>query len=409
MKFNPFSLFKRKNKRNYLGSDTLSFGFNDLYSTSKALKLSAVYRAIELKSNAISSIPLEVYSTNSEGEKIKYSTIDSLPYLLNERPSSRLDAYTFWKMLAIDLDIDGNGYALIIRENNGSIKELIYVPPQFVSIPNADFIFEDPKYIITGYPEQVDHHNIIHLRNHTKNGIRGISTLSFASDTLKNSYATEQTTSRAFINGGSLRGIYTVSTYLDEEKRQEINENWNKTFSNPDSNGIILLEQGDAFSTIQMNNKDMMMIESRMFNVLDIARFFNVSPILLYDYSKMSYSGIEEVMLEFLSTTIQPILKKIESELNYKLFYSQPKVYNNHIKFDTSDFIKVGKTTNADYYSKLFNTGVLTVNEIRNEMGYKDAENGDTNYIQVNLMKLGESAKDELKTKYEEKITNQIL
>ena len=402
---------KSKKQRSYGSDNPLSFGLNDLYSTSKAMKLSAVYRAVELKSNAIASIPLLLYNTNMQGDKIKYSRLDDLNYILNERPSTRLDAFTFWKMLTIDLDINGNAYALIVRNDTGKVIELIYIPSGFVSIPNADFIFEDPRYIITGYPEEVNHLNILHFRNHTKNGIRGISTLSYASDTLSTAYATEMTAAKTFKTGGKLNGVYTVNEYLDEEKRKEINENWNKTFSAPDSNGIVLLENGSTFNPLQMNNKDMMMIESRMFNVIDIARFFGVSPILLYDYSKMSYAGLEQVMLEFLSTTIQPILNKMERELNYKLI-SENQQYTHHIKFDTSDFIKTDRKTTAEYYSKLFNAGILTPNEIRNELGYKDIEGGDINYIQVNLMKVGESAMDGInreKENTENETDNKIL
>jgi len=404
MKFNiPF--FNKKKQRNNL-PDRLSFGLNDLYSNAKAMKLSAVYRAIELKSNAVASIPLLIYNTNIKGDKITYSRIDNLHYVLNERPSARLDAFTFWKMLVVDLDVNGNSYALIVRNDIGQVTELIYVPPEFVSIPNADFIFENPRYIITGYPEEVNFMNILHIRNHTKNGIRGISTLSYASETLGIAYATEMTASKTFKNGGKLTGVYTVNAYLDEEKRKEINQNWNNTFSSPNSNGIVLLENGDTFNSLQMNNKDMMMIESRMFNVIDIARFFCVSPILLYDFTKMSYAGLEEVQLEFVTNTIIPILNKIEKELNYKLLNENQR-YTTHIKFDTSNYIKTDKKTTAEYYSKLFNAGILTPNEIRNELGYKDIEGGNTNYIQVNLMKVGESAMDGVNKDIETSI-NQI-
>jgi HK97 family phage portal protein len=219
----------------------------------------------------------------------------------------------------------------------------------------------------------------------------GISTIQYASETLSLSYNTEHSAGNVFKNGGKLSGIYTISSYLDDDKRKEIEENWRKTFTNPDSTGIVIMEQGDTFNPITINNKEMMMLESRQFNVIDISRFMNISPILLYDYTKMSYSGLEEIMLEFLTTTIQPILTKIEKELNYKLI-TESQRFTKHIKFDTTGFIKTGKVTTADFYSKLFNTGVLSTNEIRNELGYKDIEGGNTNYIQVNLMKVGESA-----------------
>lgn len=387
-----FSIFKKKRNKPANPTSPLLYGLNEMFEKRNSLTLSAVYRAIELKSNAVASIPLEIYSTNLLGEKIKYSKINDLSYILNERPSSRLDAFTFWKMIVADLDVNGNGYAIIIRDANDKPEELIYVPSNLVSVQNADLIFQDPIYFVAGYGE-VDHEEIIHIKNYTTNGVMGISTLHYARNTLSLSYNTEHSANKAFQNGGKLSGVYIVDEYLDDDKRKDIEKNWRETFANPESSGVAVLENGNSFTPIQLNNKDLMMLESRQFNVIDIARFFNVSPILLYDYSKMSYSGLEQTMLEFLSTTIQPILTKIEKELNYKLIESDQR-YKTHIKFDTANFIKTDKVTTADFYSKLFNAGILSVNEIRNELGYNDIKNGDQNYVQVNLMKVGESGLD---------------
>lgn len=391
MKFNIFR--KKKRNKNTNQAAPLTYGFNDMFARHKALMLSAVYRAVELKSNAVASIPVEIYKTNMQGEKIKYSKIDGLTYMLNERPSSRMDAFTFWKMIIADLDTNGNGYAIIERNAHDEPVGLLYVPPGLVSIQNADMIFEDPIYIVAGYNGNISHTDIIHIKNFTTNGVSGISTLTYARDTLSLAYNTEHSANRTFQTGGKLSGVYIVDEYLDDEKRKDIERNWRETFADPESSGVAVLENGNSFTPIQLNNKDLMMLESRQFNVIDIARFFNVSPILLYDYSKMSYSGLEQVMLEFLSTTIQPILTKIEKELNYKLINPEQRA-RTRIKFDTSEFIKVDKSTIADYYSKLFNCGVLNINEIRGELSYKDVANGDNNYIQVNLMKLGESGLD---------------
>lgn len=387
-----FDIFKKRKKGGSSQSSTspLLYGINDLFTKNKSLMLSAVYRAVELKSNAVASIPIEIYNTNLQGEKIKYSKIDDLHYMLNERPSPRLDSFTFWKMLVADIDLHGNGYALIIRDARDKPSELIYVPSNLVSIQNADMIFQDPIYFVAGYGGDISHEDIIHIKNFTKNGIMGISTLQHANNTLSLSYNTEHAADGTFKNGGKLSGIYTVNEYLDDEKRKDIEKNWRQTFSDPESTGIAIIEDGNTYVPIQISNKDMMMLESRQFNVIDIARFFNVSPILLYDYSKMSYSGLEQVMLEFLSTTIQPILTKIEKELNYKLT-SPDKRARTRIRFDTTDFIKVDKATNADFYSKLLNVGVLNINEARNELGYSDIKNGDINHLQVNMMQVGES------------------
>jgi HK97 family phage portal protein len=128
--------------------------------------------------------------------------------------------------------------------------------------------------------------------------------------------------------------------------------------------------------------------------VIDICRFFGVNPVKCFDLSKSSYSTVEATQLSFLTDTISPLLEKIELEFEKKVFKpSERKIID--VKFDISNLLKVDVASLAEYYTKLFNIGSITPNEIRNKLNMNKIEDGDDTYVQVNLMKLKDMGKNQ--------------
>lgn len=115
------------------------------------------------------------------------------------------------------------------------------------------------------------------------------------------------------------------------------------------------------------------MLETRLFNVSEIARFFNISPVLLQDLSKSSYSSIEAANLQFLTQTLIPYIAIIEREFNRKLV-SDSTVF---IDLDEREFLRTDMQSTANYYTTLVNAGILTTNECREQLGYNTVEGGD--------------------------------
>lgn len=138
------------------------------------------------------------------------------------------------------------------------------------------------------------------------------------------------------------------------------------------------------FAPISINPADAQLLETRQFNVVDICRFFGVSPVKAFDLSKSSYSTVEATQLSFLTDTLSPLLENIELELERKLLLPSERTKYD-VQFNVEALLRVDKNSLAEYYQKLFNVGAITINEIRRELNLPKIENGDLNFLQVNI------------------------
>ena len=134
------------------------------------------------------------------------------------------------------------------------------------------------------------------------------------------------------------------------------------------------------FKPITVNPSDAQLLETREFNVIDICRFFGVSPVKAFDLSKSSYSTVEATNLSFLTDTLSPLLEKIELEFERKIYKPSEKE-SIDVRFDTSRLLRADKQSLANYYSTLFNIGVVSPNEIRREIDLPSIEGGNNHFV----------------------------
>ena len=142
---------------------------------------------------------------------------------------------------------------------------------------------------------------------------------------------------------------------------------------------MAVLQGNMSYQPIQLSAADSQMLESRQFNVQDIARFFGISPVLIGDLSHSSYSTIEATQNQFLLHTLQPYIIMLEEEFNRKLL--KPSESNLSINIDETAILKTDKTALASYYSTLIDKGILCINEVRKELGYSKIDGGDKHLI----------------------------
>jgi HK97 family phage portal protein len=244
-------------------------------------------------------------------------------------------------------------------------------------------------YTFTGLVEPRD---MIHVLNFSYDGIVGVSTIQHACQTLGIATDSEAHASGFFKSGGSVGGILTIegATRVTKDQKDQIYSEWERR-TNPVTgrpNGIVVLAQNQKYQAVSISPKDSQLLESRQFNVIDICRFFSVSPVKAFDLSKSSYSTIEASQLAYLTDTLQPIITKIELEINRKVFLPSER---GHVRaeFNTSTLLRTDKAAQATYNREMFNIGAKTPNEIRRENNLPRLENGDSAFVQVNVQTLG--------------------
>lgn len=379
-----------------------------LQSRSMPMLLSTVYRCVDLISDSVAVLPFETYKLDKDGFKTPYR--DHPAYdLLNAEPNSDMTRFVFFKTLMTSVLLTGNGYAYIERGSDLKLIQLIYIPTQLVSIVwiNDAKGIRRKRYMVVGFKDLVEPSDMIHVLNFSYDGIIGVSTLTHARQTLGIASDSEAHAAGFFKNGASTAGVLSYDGRLNEKQKEQIYETWEKR-TNPLTgrpNGIAVLEGNMKYQPITVNPKDAQFLESRLFNVQEICRFFSVSPVKAFDLSKSSYSTVEATQLEYLTDTVLAVITKIELEVNRKVFLNTERGYVK-AEFNTSAILRADKAAQATYWKDMFNVGAATPNEIRRENNLPRKDNGDNAFVQVNVQTLDRAVTDPIVTDNKEKSKN---
>lgn len=376
-----------------------SYGHGNMFMPSRnnAMLLSTVYRCVDVISDAVAQLPLETFHIDKDG--FKHPAISHPIYsIMNEEPNEDMTRAVFFKTLVASILLKGNGYAYIERDHIGNAIQIIFLPDHQVTIVwviDGNGI-KRKRYKVVGFDDLVEPKDMLHFLNFSYDGIIGVSTLSHARQTLGIATDSERHAAGFFRNGGNMAGILTIEgTRLTKEQKDQNYKEWaartNPAVGSP--NGIVILEANQKYQPITINPKDAQLLESREFNVVDICRFFSVSPVKAFDLSKSSYATVEATQLGFLTDTVAPLLTKIELELQRKLFRPSEKG-KLKIEFNTAGFLRADKAAQATYLQTMFNIGGMTPNEIRRENNLPRVEHGDQAFVQVNIQTLERATKE---------------
>lgn len=353
------------------------------------LNIAAVYRCVEVLSNSVATLPL-LYLKERNGV-FRTDTDARLHYLLAVQPNENMGAFDFWAQVVRYMLLHGNAY--IVPQYDAAsmdISRLILCSPGSVAHDtlNDTYTVTDTVNGITGtYTED----EIIHIKNYTRDGKHGLSTLAFARSAVEIAKTGDIETLNRFANGGNVRGIVSNDTSVRGFGEYQDNE-LKKTATDLDERfrtgaRIVSLPGQVQFSALSINSTDMQFLETRKFTVREICRFFNVPPQLVYDTTAENYKTAEMANVAFLSNSLNPILRKIEVELLRKLvpfaLYGKRK-----IQFDRRSLYACDLDSKVKYQAQTIAAGIYTVNEWRKEENRQLVEGGDTVLISANLRKL---------------------
>lgn len=389
---NPFKRIFRRSATEVRANDSaplgLLFGNSSRRSKEQALRLSAVYRCVDVISSSIAQLPLEVLALGSDG--YKHRAIDYPAYgVITAEPNRWMTRYTFIQQLIISALVHGNGYAYIRRDHDGHATALEFLRAGQVSVIDDT----DGHIMAFGHPTYgwIDPSDMIHVCNFSKDGEHGVSTLDYALNAIELADNADAHARGFFKGGANLSGVVSINRVLTKQQKKDFLESWYK-MTDPVTgkpNGVAILEADMDYKPITVNPEQAQLLETRKYAVEDICRFFGVSPVKAYDLSKSSYSTIEATQLSFLSDTLQPWLTRLELELWRKVFLpGEKQMYE--IKFNTAKLIRTDKSALADWYTKLYQLGVLCANDIRRDLDFEPIAGGDQAFIQSNLVPIDE-------------------
>jgi HK97 family phage portal protein len=353
-------------------------------SEDNALTFSAVYAAVRIISETIASIPLNVYQ--ADGETRVKAVGHPVQALLAKAPNSVSSTFTFREAMASNLVLHGNAYAKIEMNAAGRPTALIPLNPMKVEVKVVDgekvYVF-DKKHTYLDY-------EMLHFVCLSFNGLTGKSPLSMAREAVAIGLAAQEYGARFYSNGANAGGVITAPGRLNTEVVKRLRESWNRAQSgNSNSHSTAILEEGMKYEKIGLDPEAAQFLQSRKFQVNEIARIFRIPPSYLADLENSSTrANVEQQAIQFVRDCITPYVRRMEVELNRKLFREdEPNLY---AYFTMEGLMRGDLQGRYDAYATARQWGWLSVNDIRDLENLNPVEGGDIYLQPLNMVQSGQ-------------------
>lgn len=362
---------------------------------SAAMKITAVYRAVNLISSSCALLTLQYKRRNRAGN---YFVLDNkgsgkvINYLLSVSPNDRMNSYTMVKYMVAQLLLHGNAFIYPVRNSFGEVISLVLLTPGSVSydVYQNTYTIGD---LTNGINKTVPAKDILHFKNMAMDGgYWGRSTISYAAQTLNIAATADKETLKRFATGGRYKAflqndksVKGFGEYQDKELEYVADDIQDRLNMGKD---VIAIAGDGTLTPMSMSSADMQFMENKKFTIREIARAFNCPPSKLMDDSNANYKSVEVSNVAFFSEALSPIVTEIEREFSAKLL--DVNTYLDYkFTFDLSKLYSLDLESKGKHDMVRLQTGQATVNDIRRENDVAPVEKGEDVYISTNLALLG--------------------
>lgn len=360
-----------------------------------ALQISAVFSCCKILAESVACLPLHVYQR--EGNNKTLATKHPLYYLLHDAANEEMTAYSFKETLMLHLLTHGNSYSKIYIDNHGKISGLYPLQPNRTKVERGDNGERIYKYRPTTgenkhmkKPEELTFQSweVLHIPALGFDGLTGYSPIAMARNAIGVAMACEEFGAKFFENEARPSGILKVPHVLKDPKK--LSESWQAAYGGENSGKTAVLEEGVEYQQLSVNQNDAQFLETRKFQIAEIARIFRVPLHMLNELDRATFSNITQQSLEFITYTLTPWLIRLEQSFNKALFTPQERE-KYFVKFNVDGFLRGDYETRMRGYSQALQSGILSVNEVRSieDLNSIPAEaGGDYHLVNGNLAKL---------------------
>jgi HK97 family phage portal protein len=353
-------------------------------SATSAQRVSAVAACRQKIAGSISTLRLDVLKI--EGDTEVKQPRDALWYLLNESPHAQYTATSHWDNKVSEQLLRGDGFTWIRRRMNGTVAELFPLPwgsvqPWRMPDGTVRYYVSLAEWGIQTWLEPAD---ILHFPGSGFDGLRSMSVISYgAKNAIGNALAMDEYSGKFFANGAHPSMVLKTPAKMSPQQKTDLQEAYARKYSgveNAHRLPLVLTEGLDA-KELSLTAEDAQLIEARKFQVVDIARAFGVPPHMIGETSGASAvgAGYEQQARDFVMHTLRLHLKRLEQELNRKLF---PRDTGRFVRFDLGDLIEGDSKAQAEYNRAALGgpgtgQGWMSVNEIRKAKGLPPVDGGE--------------------------------
>ena len=330
-----------------------------------AVKVTAVFACIRLLAQTLASLPLHTYRRVGEGKEKAFD--HPLYYVLHSMANPECTSYNFRQIMMVNLLLTGHAYAEIVRNKAGEIVELWPIPSNSVAIRrnNRDVFLFYEIYLEDGSTKKLYPDKILHIPWVGMTNLESFRPVVLAREAIGLSIAAEEFGSRFFESGANASGIAEYPNKMSDEAYERFKKTFTDTYTGLDKNQrVMFLEQGLKFTKLTINPNEAQAIETREFQVVEIARFYNVPPHLIMDLRRATFSNIEHQDIGFVKYSLRPYLVCWEQEILKSLLLSvERRIYFS--EFSVDGLLRGDAKSRAEALDIQMRNGVINADEWR--------------------------------------------
>lgn len=372
-----------------------------------AMQMTAVYSCVRILSEAVAGLPLHLYRYTDTGTE--KATDHPLYSLLHDEPNPEMTSFVFRETLMTHLLLWGNAYAQIIRNGKGEIIALYPLMPDRMTVDRDEkgrlyyeyMVSSDDAPINKQSTVKLEPYDVLHIPGLGFDGLVGYSPIAMAKNAVGLAISAEEYGAKFFANGATPSGLLEYPGTVKDPER--VRDSWNKGFSGGNSHKVAILEEGMKYTPISISPNEAQFLETRKFQIDEIARIFRVPPHMVGDLEKSSFSNIEQQSLEFVKYTLEPWLVRWEQSISRALLTPEEKK-KYYPKFNVDGLLRGDYESRMNGYATARQNGWMSANDIR-ELENLDRipaeQGGDLYLINGNMTKLADAGIFAGKTKEE--------
>ena len=350
----------------FMGSSAAGKSVNER----SAMQMTAVYACVRILSESIAGLPLHMYQYEEDGSK-KKAVEHPLYHLLHDEPNPEMTSFIFRETLMSHLLLWGNAYAQIIRNGKGDIIALYPLMPNRMKVERdtkGQLYYEyqtmkEDAPTMKGAVYQLDPSEVLHVPGLGFDGLVGYSPIAMAKNAIGLAIAAEEYGSKFYANGAAPSGVLEHPNVLKDPAK--VRDSWNAAFGgSSNAHRVAVLEEGMKYTPIPISPNEAQFLETREFQINEIARIFRVPPHMVGDLEKSSFSNIEQQSLEFVKYTLNPWVCRWEQALQRALLDDDEKG-KYFFRFNVEGLLRGDYQSRMNGYATARQNGWMSANDIR--------------------------------------------
>lgn len=347
---------------------------------SVAMGTTAVWAAVQLLAGAIGTLPMDVFERRQQGGRISRGD-HPIARLLALEPNEHMTWQVFGEALMANILLYGAGFVWIAKRGpDMRPRELLLLPSRITHIEARGGVTR----VVSGGVE-LRMTEVLYIPGLSLNGLVGLSPINYGKGAIGLAVAAEQQASSFFANGSRLSGFLEAPKTMSKEALERLRMSWEKLHSGAkNAFRTAILEEGLQFKSATVPPEAAQMLESRKFQVTEVARIFGVPPHMLADLERATFSNIEHQAISFVTYSLMRWVRRIEGEFDRKLFREDERGVM-YTKLNPAALLRGDHAARGEFYTKMFNIGVFSINEIRCLEDHNPIEHGDEHYRPLNM------------------------